>query len=141
MCAMKSVFVLFARTASRLFISIIFVLKELPEAIVFERASKIEEIFVAAAGKRRDDYGIFRHIWRDLSHFGERVRAFERGNHALKFREIVGCGDGLIVGGIRELYSFLFVQVGEVGAYTGVVEAGRYRMSGCYLAILGLQKE
>ena len=43
------------RSCSKLFIPIVFVLQEIAETFVFECASEVEKIFVAAAAKRCDD--------------------------------------------------------------------------------------
>src|SRR3989344_4737210 len=132
MCAMKSGFLPLAKSCSRAFI---LVFEELLKALVLKRAREVEEVFVATTRERDDDHVIVRHLWRDLTHFGECVRALERRDNPFMFCEVIGCGDSLIVRGESKLHTAFFIEVGKIRADAGIVEAGWNGVRGRYLPV------
>src|SRR3989338_3190773 len=138
MCAMKNGRFPVLNKLSSLLVALILVFQEIAEARVFERAGEVKEVFVATTRERRHDNGIFRHLWRNFAHLGERMRAFESGNDAFKLCKIIRRRNGFVIGRVGEFDAPLRAQVGKFGPEPGIIKACGNRVRGCDLAFFRL---
>src|SRR3989344_1215005 len=123
------------------FIPVVFILQEVAETFVLERTGEVEEVFVATAGKRRNDNGIFRHRRRYLLHVREGVGRLQSRDDALHAGEVVGCGDSFGIKRVDKFHPLLFIQLRKLGAEARIIEPRRYRVRWRYLPVFRLEEE